>query len=54
MLNVVDKPLIKYAAEEGIAAEITELIFVTSRSKRSIEDHFDKSFEHEEELEVKN
>jgi UTP--glucose-1-phosphate uridylyltransferase len=54
MLNVVDKPLIQYAAEEAIAAGITELIFVTGRSKRSIEDHFDKSYELEEELEAKN
>lgn len=54
MLNVVDKPLIQYAAEEAIAAGITELIFVTGRSKRSIEDHFDKSYELEQELEAKN
>jgi UTP--glucose-1-phosphate uridylyltransferase len=54
MLNVVDKPLIQYAAEEAIASGITELIFVTGRSKRSIEDHFDKSYELEEELEAKN
>ena len=54
MLHVVDKPLIQYAAEEAIAAGITELIFVTGRSKRSIEDHFDKSYELEEELEAKN
>jgi UTP--glucose-1-phosphate uridylyltransferase len=54
MLNVVDKPLIQYAAEEAIASGVTELIFVTGRSKRSIEDHFDKSYELEEELEAKN
>ena len=54
MLNVVDKPLIQYAAEEAIASGITELIFVTGRSKRSIEDHFDKSYELEDELEAKN
>ncbi len=54
MLNVVDKPLIQYAAEEAITSGITELIFVTGRSKRSIEDHFDKSYELEEELEAKN
>ena len=41
MLPVVDKPLIQYATEEAIAAGITELIFVTGRTKRSIEDHFD-------------
>jgi UTP--glucose-1-phosphate uridylyltransferase len=54
MLCVVDKPLIQYAVEEAIEAGITELIFVTGRSKRSIEDHFDKSFELEHELEQKN
>ncbi len=51
MLPVVDKPLIQYAAEEAIAAGITELIFVTSSSKRAIEDHFDKNRELEAELE---
>lgn len=51
MLPIVDKPLIQYAAEEAIAAGITELIFVTSSSKRAIEDHFDKSYELEAELE---
>ncbi|MFQ5469004.1 MAG: UTP--glucose-1-phosphate uridylyltransferase GalU [Gammaproteobacteria bacterium] len=45
MLPIVDKPLIQYAAEEAIQAGITELIFVTSSSKRAIEDHFDKNFE---------
>jgi len=50
MLTVVDKPLIQYAVEEAIAAGITELIFVTGRSKRAIEDHFDKSCEIEAEL----
>ncbi len=43
MLPIVDKPLIQYAAEEAIAAGIDELIFVTSSSKRAIEDHFDKN-----------
>ncbi len=42
MLPVVDKPLIQYAVEEAMAAGITEMIFVTGRSKRAIEDHFDK------------
>ncbi|KAF0192527.1 MAG: UTP--glucose-1-phosphate uridylyltransferase [Gammaproteobacteria bacterium] len=51
MLPIVDKPLIQYAAEEAIAAGITELIFVTSSSKRAIEDHFDKNYEMEAELE---
>lgn len=50
MLPVVDKPLIQYAVEEAIAAGITEMIFVTGRSKRAIEDHFDKSYEIESEL----
>jgi UTP--glucose-1-phosphate uridylyltransferase len=50
MLPIVDKPLIQYAAEEAIAAGIEQLIFVTSSSKRAIEDHFDKNKELEEEL----
>jgi UTP--glucose-1-phosphate uridylyltransferase len=50
MLPIVDKPLIQYAAEEAIAAGIEELIFVTGRNKRSIEDHFDKAYELEAEL----
>jgi len=50
MLPIVDKPLIQYAAEEAIAAGINELIFVTSSSKRAIEDHFDKNYEMETEL----
>ena len=54
MLCVVDKPLIQYAVEEAIEAGFTELIFVTGRSKRSIEDHFDRSFELEYELQAKN
>ncbi len=51
MLPIVDKPLIQYAAEEAIAAGIEQLIFVTSGSKRAIEDHFDKNQELEDELE---
>ena len=50
MMTIVDKPLIQYAAEEAIAAGITQLIFVTSSSKRAIEDHFDKNYELESEL----
>src|SRR3990167_9228147 len=50
MLPIVDKPLIQYAVEEAIAAGITELIFITGRNKRSIEDHFDKAYELEMEL----
>lgn len=53
MLTVVDKPLIQYAVEEAIAAGIKDLIFVTGRSKRAIEDHFDKATELEAELEKK-
>jgi UTP--glucose-1-phosphate uridylyltransferase len=51
MLPVVDKPLIQYAVEEAVAAGMTELVFITGRSKRAIEDHFDKAFEIETELE---
>lgn len=51
MLPIVDKPLIQYAVEEAAAAGITDMIFVTGRSKRSIEDHFDKAYELEAELE---
>jgi UTP--glucose-1-phosphate uridylyltransferase len=53
MLTVVDKPLIQYAAEEAVNAGIEELVFVTSSSKRAIEDHFDKNYELESELEKK-
>jgi len=51
MLPVVDKPIIQYAVEEAISAGITELIFVTSISKRAIEDHFDSNYELENRLE---
>ncbi|MFA6921080.1 MAG: UTP--glucose-1-phosphate uridylyltransferase GalU [Gallionella sp.] len=53
MMAIVDKPLIQYAVEEAVAAGITDMIFVTGRSKRSIEDHFDKAYELEAELERK-
>ena len=53
MLPVVDKPLIQYAVEEAVAAGLNEMIFVTSSAKRSIEDHFDKNYELEMELERK-
>ncbi len=53
MLPVVDKPLIQYAVEEAVAAGITELIFVTGRGKRAIEDHFDRAVELEAALEAK-
>lgn len=54
MLPIVDKPLIQYAVEEAVAAGITELVFITGRNKRSIEDHFDKAYELEAELELRN
>ncbi|HYG44716.1 MAG TPA: UTP--glucose-1-phosphate uridylyltransferase GalU [Bordetella sp.] len=53
MLPVVDKPLIQYAVEEAVAAGITDLIFVTGRNKRAIEDHFDSAPELEADLESK-
>src|SRR2546425_13314705 len=53
MMPIVDKPLIQYAVEEAAAAGITEMIFVTGRNKRAIEDHFDKAHELETELERK-
>ncbi|GAB3454485.1 UTP--glucose-1-phosphate uridylyltransferase GalU [Massilia terrae] len=54
MLPIVDKPLIQYAVEEAVAAGITEMIFITGRNKRAIEDHFDKAYELESELEAHN
>ena len=51
MLPVVDKPLIQYAVEEAYEAGICDMIFVTGRSKRAIEDHFDTAYELENELE---
>jgi UTP--glucose-1-phosphate uridylyltransferase len=54
MLPVVDKPLIQYAVEEAYAAGIRHMIFVTGRSKRAIEDHFDTAYELESELEAAN
>ncbi|MCC4117788.1 UTP--glucose-1-phosphate uridylyltransferase GalU [Aromatoleum toluclasticum] len=53
MLPIVDKPLIQYAVEEAVAAGITDMIFITGRTKRSIEDHFDKAYELETELEAR-
>ncbi|TXF13678.1 UTP--glucose-1-phosphate uridylyltransferase GalU [Pelomicrobium methylotrophicum] len=53
MLPIVDKPLIQYAVEEAAAAGITQMIFVTGRNKRAIEDHFDKNYELEAELEAR-
>lgn len=54
MLPIVDKPLIQYAVEEAVTAGVTELIFITGRNKRAIEDHFDSIPELEHELEGKN
>ncbi|MCE1192932.1 MAG: UTP--glucose-1-phosphate uridylyltransferase GalU [Acidovorax sp.] len=51
MLPVVDKPLIQYAVEEAYEAGIRDMVFVTGRSKRAIEDHFDTAYELENELE---
>lgn len=53
MMPVVDKPLIQYAVEEALQAGITEMIFITGRSKRAIEDHFDKAYELEAELQAR-
>ena len=50
MLPIVDKPLIQYAVEEAAAAGFTEMIFITSNTKRPIEDHFDNNFELETRL----
>ncbi len=50
MLPIVDKPLIQYVVEEAVNAGITELVFVTSSSKRAIEDHFDTNYELEQRL----
>ena len=52
MLPIVDKPLIQYAVEEAVAAGFTDLIFITGRGKRTIEDHFDKAYELEAELQA--
>ena len=50
MMAVVDRPLIQYAVDEAVAAGITDMIFITGRNKRAIEDHFDKAYELEAEL----
>ena len=54
MLPIVDKPLIQYAVEEAVQAGVEVLVFVTSRTKRSIEDHFDSAYELETELALRN
>jgi UTP--glucose-1-phosphate uridylyltransferase len=53
MLPIVDKPLIQYAVEEALHAGITELVFITGRGKRAIEDHFDEADEIEARLQAK-
>lgn len=53
MLPIVDKPTIQYIVEEAIASGIEDIIIISGRSKRAIEDHFDKSYELEEELRKK-
>jgi UTP--glucose-1-phosphate uridylyltransferase len=50
MMPIVDKPLIQYAVEEAVGAGMTDMIFITGRNKRAIEDHFDKAYEVESEL----
>lgn len=52
MLPIVDKPLVQYAVEEAYEAGIRHMIFVTGRTKRSVEDHFDTAYELENELEI--
>lgn len=54
MLPIVDKPTIQYIIEEAIASGIDSILIITGRGKRAIEDHFDRSFELEEELKKKN
>ena len=54
MLPIVDKPLIQYAVEEAVNSGIENLVFITGRNKTSIENHFDKAYEIEAELKIKN
>src|ERR1700749_3912278 len=53
MLPVVDKPAIQYVVEEAVASGLDDLLLITGRSKRSIEDHFDRAYELEEALTAK-
>lgn len=53
MLPIVDKPMIQYGVEEAVASGINEIIIITGRGKRAIEDHFDIAFELEENLKIK-
>ena len=50
MLPIIDKPLVEYAVEEAVLAGIKEIIFITSHTKRSIEDHFNRNYDLEEKL----
>src|SRR5712672_3557362 len=50
MLPVVDKPAIQYVVEEAVQAGLTDILIVTGRSKRAVEDHFDRNFELEHAL----
>jgi UTP--glucose-1-phosphate uridylyltransferase len=54
MLPIVDKPLMQYAVEEALAAGIDTMVFITGRSKNSIMEHYDKAYEMEKELELRN
>jgi UTP--glucose-1-phosphate uridylyltransferase len=54
MMPIVDKPLIQYAVEEAAAAGVSDMIFVTGRTKRAIEDHFDKAYELDNELALRD
>src|SRR5260370_24526614 len=54
MLPVVDKPAIQYVVEEAVAAGLDDVLLITGRSKRSIEDHFDRAYELEEALAAKD
>lgn len=53
MLPVVDKPAIQYVVEEAVAAGIDDILIITGRNKRSLEDHFDRNFELEHQLQAK-
>ena len=53
MLPIVDKPAIQYVVEEAVAADLHDVLMITGRNKRSIEDHFDRAYELEEALEAK-
>jgi UTP--glucose-1-phosphate uridylyltransferase len=54
MLPIVDKPAIQYVVEEAVASGLTDVLLITGRSKRSIEDHFDRNYELEEALTAKD